>query len=447
MANINIDYTTTNLFRDLLSTASQIVNKDLDRKAKLKANAMIMAKGEYDASLRELNNLSDEFRKVQTSYGILFDKVPEIESTDSSKIVKNNLLQWYTDSAVQINNKIQGLRSQMGTMYGDIGDITRVKAGLSKSISPEMGDPKIYDEADFQAERVAKIFGVSKEKVESFYAKQPETVPTVISSLNKLAMEAKVEGLKKKGVSDKEARKQAVDIVSARVSKSKYTKRVVDVTSDEDLSPSKQREGVRNIGEQYGLAARHIIAPEFEPLPSDDKKTREAKEARQVQELSHLFQTLSSFGKESYHAKDIVALSRFVNKLESEMMKPAIDIEKDAQGKEVKKPREKTPAEIKWFKNYVNRLFNIDLDAAGTFMLPGATLIKGEKKEVDVDIRDYEHVPVFDMIATSVRLSGLKKWEYFADNSEQIYEVYQSKYPDKNHNELLNEMNKDFGRL
>jgi len=443
MANINIDYTTTNLFRDLLSTASQIVNKDLDRKAKLKANAMIMAKGEYDASLRELNNLSDEFRKVQTSYGILFDKVPEIESTDSSKIVKNNLLQWYTDSAVQINNKIQGLRSQLGTMYEDIGDITRVKAGLSKSISPAMGDPKIYDEADFQAERVAKIFGVSKEKVESFYAKQPETVPTAISALNKLAMEAKVEDLKKKGVSDKEARKQAVDIVSARVSKSKYIKRVVDVTSDEDLSPSKQREGVRNIGEQYGLAARHIIASEFEPLPSDDKKTREAKEARQAQELSHLFQTLSSFGKESYHAKDIVALGRFVNKLESEMMKPAIDI--DAQGKE--KPREKTPAEIDWFKKYVNRLFNIDLNAAGTFMLPGATLIKGEKKDVDVDIRDYESIPAFDMIATSVRLSGLKKWEYYAANRKEIYKVYQSKNPGKNHNELLNEIDKDFSKI
>jgi len=415
-----IDYSASTALRDLISLGAHYVDKDLDRKAKLKANAMIMAKGEYDASLRELNNLSDEFRKVQTSYGILFDKVPEIESTDSSKIVKNNLLQWYTDSAVQINNKIQGLRSQMGTMYGDIGDITRVKAGLSKSISPEMGDPKIYDEADFQAERVAKIFGVSKEKVESFYAKQPETVPTAISALNKLAMEAKVEDLKKKGVSDKEARKQAVDIVSARVSKSKYIKRVVDVTSDEDLSPSKQREGVRNIGEQYGLAARHIIASEFEPLPSDDKKTREAKEARQAQELSHLFQTLSSFGKESYHAKDIVALGRFVNKLESEMMKPVIDI--DAQGKE--KPRKKTPAEIDWFKRYVNRLFNIDLNAAGTFMLPGATLIKGEKKDVDVDIRDYESIPAFDMIATSVRLSGLKKWEYYAANRKEIYKVW-----------------------
>ena len=438
-----IDYSASTALRDLISLGAHYVDKDLDRKAKLKANAMIMAKGEYDASLRELNNLSDEFRKVQTSYGILFDKVPEIESTDSSKIVKNNLLQWYTDSAVQINNKIQGLRSQMGTMYGDIGDITRVKAGLSKSISPEMGDPKIYDEADFQAERVAKIFGVSKEKVESFYRKQPETVPTVISALNKLAMEAKVEGLKKKGKSDKEAREEAIDIVSARVSKSKYIKRVVDVTSDEDLSPSKQREGVRNIGEQYGLAARHIIASEFEPLPSDDKKTREAKEARQAQELSHLFQTLSSFGKESYHAKDIVALGRFVNKLESEMMKPVIDI--DAQGKE--KPRKKTPAEIDWFKRYVNRLFNIDLNAAGTFMLPGATLIKGEKKEVDVDIRDYESIPAFDMIATSVRLSGLKKWEYYAANRKEIYKVYQSKNPGKNHNELLNEIDKDFSKI
>jgi len=438
-----IDYSASTALRDLISLGAHYVDKDLDRKAKLKANAMIMAKGEYDASLRELNNLSDEFRKVQTSYGILFDKVPEIESTDSSKIVKNNLLQWYTDSAVQINNKIQGLRSQMGTMYGDIGDITRVKAGLSKSISPEMGDPKIYDEADFQAERVAKIFGVSKEKVESFYRKQPETVPTAISALNKLAMEAKVEGLKKKGKSDKEAREEAIDIVSARVSKSKYIKRVVDVTSDEDLSPSKQREGVRNIGEQYGLAARHIIASEFEPLPSDDKKTREAKEARQAQELSHLFQTLSSFGKESYHAKDIVALGRFVNKLESEMMKPVIDI--DAQGKE--KPRKKTPAEIDWFKRYVNRLFNIDLNAAGTFMLPGATLIKGEKKEVDVDIRDYESIPAFDMIATSVRLSGLKKWEYYAANRKEIYKVYQSKNPGKNHNELLNEIDKDFSKI
>jgi len=438
-----IDYSASTALRDLISLGAHYVDKDLDRKAKLKANAMIMAKGEYDASLRELNNLSDEFRKVQTSYGILFDKVPEIESTDSSKIVKNNLLQWYTDSAVQINNKIQGLRSQMGTMYGDIGDITRVKAGLSKSISPEMGDPKIYDEADFQAERVAKIFGVSKEKVESFYRKQPETVPTAISALNKLAMEAKVEGLKKKGKSDKEAREEAIDIVSARVSKSKYIKRVVDVTSDEDLSPSKQREGVRNIGEQYGLAARHIIASEFEPLPSDDKKTREAKEARQAQELSHLFQTLSSFGKESYHAKDIVALGRFVNKLESEMMKPVIDI--DAQGKE--KPRKKTPAEIDWFKRYVNRLFNIDLNAAGTFMLPGATLIKGEKKEVDVDIRDYESIPAFDMIATSVRLSGLKKWEYYAANRKEIYKVYQIKNPSKNHNELLNEIDKDFSKI
>ena len=217
-----IDYSASTALRDLISLGAHYVDKDLDRKAKLKANAMIMAKGEYDASLRELNNLSDEFRKVQTSYGILFDKVPEIESTDSSKIVKNNLLQWYTDSAVQINNKIQGLRSQMGTMYGDIGDITRVKAGLSKSISPEMGDPKIYDEADFQAERVAKIFGVSKEKVESFYAKQPETVPTAISALNKLAMEAKVEGLKKKGVSDKEARKHAAAFGAAMTAYNAY---------------------------------------------------------------------------------------------------------------------------------------------------------------------------------------------------------------------------------
>ena len=80
-------------------------------------------------------------------------------------------------------------------------------------------------------------------------------------------------------------------------------------------------------------------------------------------------------------------------------------------------------------------------------MLPGATLIKGEKKDVDVDIRDFENIPAFDMIATSVRLSGLKKWEYYAANRKEIYKVYQSKNPGKNHNELLNEIDKDFSKI
>lgn len=425
-----IDYSASTALRDLISLAAHYVDKDLDRKAKLKAEGLILAKEEYDLANDELRDLKNKHSMMSTKYRSLFGSVPEIESTNSSKVVRENLTDWYTDTEFQINNKKQSYESSMLGMSQDILDIERVKAGLKNisSISPEKGVPDIYDEPDFASGRLEEIFGVDAGLIDKFRAKQKEAIPTAMASLNALLKTAKLEELKRQEESGKQVGTKTATVISSRVYNSRFAKRVRTIAGL-DLDPEEMQDMILNIGgeDKEGLLLKRLIAGEFENIDKEgnlietDKDVIKELEGKQYERILNLFSTIESF-KTKEGTKDIMGLGRFVNLLEGH-----VDRLK--------------PEHREGFKKYIDDYFNIDLDAAGSFLLPGFTLDKeGKKKQSIFDIRDFDNLPSFDMLASFVGESKMGKEKYFEDeqNRKNLRKLYKQKYPKKSEEIVLN---------
>ena len=430
-----IDYTASTALRDLISLAAHYVDKDLDRKARLRAENLTLAKEEYNFAQNELRALNKDYSLVSTKYQSLLGKVPKIESTDNSKALKNNLLDWYTDTTFQIKNKMGHMESNMSSMSQDILDIERVKAGLTKSISPAKGKPNIYDKPDFATDVLSDTFGVEADVIDKFKAKQKEAIPTAIISLNKMLKEAKLSELKKLKEGGDESLEKLGEQISSRVVNSPYMKAFRNIAAA-DLNKEEMTDLILKIGEEEELPVSRLLAPEHQVLTDEygneieDKKTVKAKKAKQYEIMFNLYSTFESFkGKEG--TKDIMGLGRFVQLADEQYGKL--------------KPEHKPP-----FKAYIEKVFNIDLDASGDFILPGFTLSKEGKREESIfDIRDFDNLPVYDQLAAFIRASQMTKGEYFDDEDRRasIKNLYSSRFPNLSEKELTIKIQEDYKLL
>ena len=430
-----IDYTASTALRDLISLAAHYVDKDLDRKARLRAENLTLAKEEYNFAQNELRALNKDYSLVSTKYQSLLGKVPKIESTDSSKALKNNLLDWYTDTTFQIKNKMGHMESNMSSMSQDILDIERVKAGLTKSISPAKGDPNIYDKPDFATDVLSDTFGVEADVIDKFKAKQKEAIPTAIISLNKMLKEAKLSELEKLKEGGDESLEKLGQQISSRVVNSPYMKAFRNIAAA-DLNKEEMTDLILKIGEEEELPVSRLLAPEHQVLTDEygneieDKKTVKAKKAKQYEIMFNLYSTFESFkGKEG--TKDIMGLGRFVQLADEQYGKL--------------KPEHKPP-----FKAYIEKVFNIDLDASGDFILPGFTLSKEGKREESIfDIRDFDNLPVYDQLAAFIRASQMTKGEYFDDKDRRasIKNLYSSRFPNLSEKELTKKIQEHYNVL
>ena len=410
-----IDTSSGEAVAGLIELAMQFVAQGASEKLRLKekkeAQSLTLLAEKYHSVTRDLTRVEGEYDTSRRLYEATLGAVQPIDRTTGSDSITDNLEQYYVneiDARVSEQGKI---KNEMNRFYSDLADIGRVQAGLATAVTPAMGDPKVYDAADFTTKRIAKIFGVSEVLVDKYRTRQPEKFPAVMRSLEKLRLE---EGVKTTGVTqlelDRERRTQT-QFIADRITNSPLFQDM-DAIAKSDLNREEQKEAMLTLGKERGGTLSIIIDPANEPQKGDSKKVHKKKREAQYVKVLYLHNTFNSFVKPNV-PKDVVGLGNLISSLSH---KAEVEL--------------KDPVEISRFKEYTRDYFRIDLDKKEDFMLPGYTLEKGVPAEKTESKEIYKH-SAEEVIAYMWEDSGLSRAEFMAneDIMEKIKNVYRQKHP------------------
>jgi len=254
-------------------------------------------------------------------------------------------------------------------------------------------------------------FGVDPILIRKYREKQPERIPTVIESLEKLRLEAVQT---KKGTGALETKRvqdiQMTDI-SSRISNARMFQDMDFIAKNENLNDDERVKKILALGKEEGMSLGLILDPANEPKKGDSSKVIKKKRDAQYKEVMYLLNTFSSFTKKDA-AKDVIGLGNFVNRLS-------------------KISGSLSPGAQSGFKKYVNNYFNIDLDNKEHFMLPGFTLEAGQTVEESFDVRDMDKMTAEDLVLSDFKISGLSKFDYMDmdETRDKIFSLYKRKHP------------------
>ena len=410
-----IDTTSAEAVTGLVGLVAQLVAQGASEKLRFKekkeAQSLTLLAEKYHSVTRDLTRVEGEYDTSKRLYEATLGAVQPIDRTTGSDSITDNLEQYYVnaiDARVSEKGKI---KTEMNRFYSDIADIGRVQAGLATAVTPAMGDPEVYDTADFTTKRIAKIFGVSEVLVDKYRTRQPEKFPSVMRSLEKLRLE---EGVKKKGVSqidlERERRTQTQSIADKIANSPLFLD--MNAIAQSEMSEEDKKEAILTLGKDRGGTLSIIIDPANEPQASDSKKVRKEKREKQYTKALYLHNTFTSFVKPNV-PKDVVGLGNLVSSLSH---KAEVEL--------------KDPVEIARFKEYTREYLRIDLDEKEGFMLPGYSLKKGVPIEKTESKEIYKH-SAEEVIAYMWEDSGLPRAEFMADKEimKKIKEVYKQKHP------------------
>jgi hypothetical protein len=410
-----IDTSSAEAVSGLIGLAMQLVAQGASEKLRLKekkeAQSLTLLAEKYHSVTRDLTRVEGEYDKSKSIYEATLGAVQPIDRTTGSDSITDNLEQYYVNAIDARVSEKGKLKNEMNRHYSDLADISRVQAGLLKSVTPEEGLPGVYDPADFSTKRLAEIFGVDPILIDKYKTKQPERIPSAIEALEKLRLKA---GIETKGVSDterKRIRSDKMDFIAERISNAPLFQDMAAIAGSE-MSDDDKKEAILTLGKERGGTLSIIIDPANEPQSSDSKKVQREKREKQYTKATYLLNTFASFTKKTGY-KDIVGLGNLVDSLSH---KADVEI--------------KDPVERKAFKEYTRDYFNIDLDKKEHFMLPGYVL--GE----DTPVKGAESKPIVEFSAEEVvafmwEKSGLPRAEFMADKEtmSEIRRVYADLHP------------------
>ena len=418
-----INYGPEDTLRDLSALILQLgirqADKNLERKEKRKSEGLVLLAEQYAKAGTALAKKEVAFDASKKVYGALLGPIQDVDRTDGSGIVTDDLSAWYKYETSEIKDVMGNIDTQMNQMYSDIADIERLRTGLA-TVTPAAGDPLKFDPEDFETKRLSELFNVPGELVEKWRERQPEQIPAQMRSLEKLRLEA---GEVQKGKTITEQSREEtyqLGIIGSRLANAPFVQDIVSITGSEDLDDKEKLQSILSIGLDYGpegqrgLSISRLIDPENEPRMNekgeiiDSKKVVKEKRDKQLKKVQSIYHALSSFTKAG--PKDVMGLGRFVsdltNKLES-----------------------LTDTQQTSFKTYINNTFNIDLDAPDQFILPGYTLEKGGKSQqtggMNITEMSAEQLVLYDFKNNS----DLPRAEYVKSNAQKIKQVFESKYP------------------
>ena len=410
-----IDTTSGEAVAGLIELAMQFVAQGASEKLRLKekkeAQSLTLLSEQYRDVSNDLTRTESEYDTSRRLYEVTLGKVQPIDRTTGSDSVTDDLSVFYRN---KIDEK-QALRGRIGNRlnqnYSDLANIGRVQAGLATAVTPEMGDPKVYDAEDFSTKRLAKVFNVDPTLITRWRETQPEQIPSAIQALEKLRL---VEGVKTKGVSqlelDRERRTQT-QFIADRITNSPLFQDM-DAIAKSDLNREEQKEAMLTLGKERGGTLSIIIDPAKEPQKGDSKKVQKKKREAQYVKVLYLHNTFNSFVKPNV-PKDVVGLGNLISSLSH---KAEVEL--------------KDPVEIARFKEYTRDYLRIDLDEKEDFMLPGYSLKKGVPVEKTESKEMYKH-SAEEVIAYMWEDSGLPRAEFMADKEimKKIMNVYRQKHP------------------
>ena len=428
-----IDTSSAEAVTGLIELAMQFVAQGASEKLRLKekkeAQSLTLLAEKYHSVTRDLTRVEGEYDTSKRLYEAALGNVTPLNRTTGSDAVTDNLKQYYVneiDTRVSEQGKI---KNAMDLNYSELADIGRVQAGLQKSVTHEAGIPGVYDTEDFSTERLAKIFGVDPILIRKYREKQPERIPTVIESLEKLRLEAVQT---KKGTGALETKRvqdiQMTDI-SSRISNARMFQDMDFIAKNENLNDDERVKKILALGKEEGMSLGLILDPANEPKKGDSSKVIKKKRDAQYKEVMYLLNTFSSFTKKDA-AKDVIGLGNFVNRLSkiSDSLSSGV-----------------RPG----FKKYVNNYFNIDLDNKEHFMLPGFTLEGGQAVEESFDVRDIDKMTAEDLVLSDFKISGLSKFDYMDmdETRDKIFSLYKRKHPNLSDAAILSRIKEAYNLL
>ena len=410
-----IDTSSAEAVTGLIGLAMQFVAQGATEKLRLKekkdAQSLILLGEQYRSVSDDLEKVESAYSQSKNLYEAQLGSVSPIDRTQGSDNITGDLKEYYINEIDSRRSEKSKIQNKMNTMYSEMADITRVQAGLLKAVTHEAGTPGVYDPEDFSTKRLAEIFGVKKELIEKWREKQPEQIPSAITALEKLRLEAVQ---KKKGTGTLEAtreQKEQMTDISSRISNARMFQDMDFIAKNEDLNNDERLKGILALGKEEGMSLGLILDPANEPKKGDSSKVIQTKRDAQYKEAMYLLNTFASFTKKAGY-KDVIGLGNFVNRLSkiSDSLSSGV-----------------RPG----FKKYVNDYFNIDLDAKEHFMLPGFALEAGQAVEKPFDVREMDRMTAEDLVLSDFKISGLSKFEYMDmdETRDKIFSLYKKKHP------------------
>jgi hypothetical protein len=428
-----IDTSSAEAVTGLIGLAMQFVAQGATEKLRLKekkdAQSLILLGEQYRSVSDDLEKVESAYSQSKNLYEAQLGSVSPINRTEGSDSITGDLKDYYINEIDRRRSEKSKIQNKMNTMYSEMSDITRVQAGLLKAVTPDQGEVGVYDPEDFSTERLANIFGVKKGLIEKWREKQPEQIPSAITALEKLRLEAVQ---KKKGTgtleTTREQKKQMTDI-SSRISNARMFQDMTTIAVNDDLNDDEKVKGILSLGKEEGMSLGLILDPANEPKKGDSSKVIKKKRDAQYKEVMYLLNTFSSFTKKDA-AKDVIGLGNFVNRLSNIS-------------------NSLSPGAQSGFKKYVNNYFNIDLDNKEHFMLPGFALEAGQAVEESFDVRDMDKMTAEDLVLSDFKISGLSKFDYMdmAETQDKIFLLYKKKHPNLSDVDILSRIREVYNLL
>ena len=313
-----IDTSSAEAVSGLIGLAMQFVAQSASEKLRLKekkeSQSLTLLAEKYHSVTRDLTRVEGEYDTSKRLYEAALGNVTPLNRTTGSDAVTDNLKQYYVNEIDTRVKQQSEIKNAMDRNYSELADIGRVQAGLQKSVTHEAGIPGVYDTEDFSTERLAKIFGVDPILIRKYREKQPERIPTVIESLEKLRLEAVQT---KKGTGALETKRvqdiQMTDI-SSRISNARMFQDMDFIAKNENLNDDERVKKILALGKEEGMSLGLILDPANEPKKGDSSKVIKKKRDAQYKEVMYLLNTFSSFTKKDA-VKDVIGLGNFVNRL------------------------------------------------------------------------------------------------------------------------------------
>ena len=192
-----IDTTSAEAVTGLIGLAMQFVAQGASDKLRLKekkeAQSLTLLSEQYREVSNDLTRIEGEYDTSKRLYEATLGNLSPIDRTGGSDSVADDLSSFYTNKIEEKRTLKGRIENRLNQQYSDLADIGRVHAGLATAVSPEAGDPEIYDPEDFTTKRLEEIFGVDAALIKKYRTKQPEQIPAVIRSLEKIRLEAEQE--------------------------------------------------------------------------------------------------------------------------------------------------------------------------------------------------------------------------------------------------------------
>ena len=217
--------------------------------------------------------------------------------------------------------------------------------------------------------------------------------------------------------------------VSSRISQARMFQDMTTIAVSEDLDDDEKVKQILSLGKEEGMSLGLILDPANEPKKGDSSDVIEKKRNAQYKEAMYLLNTFASFTKKAGY-KDVIGLGNFVNRLSkiSDSLSSGV-----------------RPG----FKKYVNKYFNIDLDAKDHFILPGFALEAGQAVEKPFDVREMDRMTAEDLVLSDFKLSGLSKFDYMDmdETRDKIFSLYKRKHPNLNDVDIKRRIRKVYNIL